>query len=363
MPAPQGSTIPNRDDVKNAAPLSHLDGENEDPKGENPDALIESIASLARDQEDQRTNPESASRTSDAADLQADNRGLLNKAEIAADPDYHASTDLSANGSTQDMPDEAPTTPNTGVANATSAPANIDSKPGTLQNPVPAPDVLITAKRIANAGQQVNATRLGNLSMKYETGKSPAQYREAAGVVSTGKDDDGGISYGAYQLSSQKGQVQKFLQNEGSPWALQFNGLNPTQSGNFAHVWKAIAKNDPDKFFAAQHAYIEQKDYQPAVDYVRAKTGLDIDAQPQAVRDAAWSTSVQHGKAKYILADAVKAVPVDQSSPDYPAALVNSIYDKRAKYVSGLGIPNQKSLMERYADEKQRALNMLNNDG
>ena len=49
--------------------------------------------------------------------------------------------------------------------------------------------------------------RLGNLSMKYETGFKPGQEAKACGVVSTGligsgRADPGGKSYGAYQLSS-----------------------------------------------------------------------------------------------------------------------------------------------------------------
>jgi hypothetical protein len=46
------------------------------------------------------------------------------------------------------------------------------------------------------------ASRLGNLSMKYETSARPGQEAKAAARVSTGKGDAGGVSYGAYQLSS-----------------------------------------------------------------------------------------------------------------------------------------------------------------
>ncbi len=95
--------------------------------------------------------------------------------------------------------------------------------------------------------------RLGDLSMRYETSFRPGQEAEAAGVVSTGVSDPGGVSYGAYQLaSSAKGghQVQAFLCANGLPWAARFASKDPTTAaGDFAKTWHEVAGKEGMVFF------------------------------------------------------------------------------------------------------------------
>ena len=127
--------------------------------------------------------------------------------------------------------------------------------------------VYIAQTNVFNA---IHSTRLlGSLSMKEETGKEPSQYLLAAGVVSKGDNDDGGISYGAYQLSSKKGTLRVFLREEGKAWAAEFDGLDPTQHGAFGEKWKAIAKTKGEDFFNAQHAFIDQTHYRPCKQYIK----------------------------------------------------------------------------------------------
>ncbi|MBB3117703.1 PAAR domain-containing protein [Pseudoduganella violacea] len=201
----------------------------------------------------------------------------------------------------------------------------------------------------------------GALSMKYETGMPPARYREAAGVVSSGKKDKGGISYGAYQLASKSGQVQRFLKAEGRPWSDQFKDMDPSKPGEFGERWKAIATSAGDDFFNAQHQYIERTHFDPLVAKLTKKSGLDINAQPQAVKDAAWSASVQHAKAFDFLESAISHADkaLQRNSPQYPEKLINDIYDARIDYVESLDIENKKSLYRRYDDERNRAMQML----
>jgi hypothetical protein len=63
------------------------------------------------------------------------------------------------------------------------------------------------------AAAKPSSLQRGELSMKHEVSYRPGQDAAAAGAVSTGKGDAGGVSYGAFQLSSQKGQVQAFLKS------------------------------------------------------------------------------------------------------------------------------------------------------
>ena len=204
--------------------------------------------------------------------------------------------------------------------------------------------------------------RLGDLSMFYETTFRPGQEAAAAAVVSSGKHDAGGVSYGAYQLaSSVKGgrQVQAFLRTDGRGWAARFGTENPGIAGGaFGTVWKAIAAEDPQTFFSVQHGYIARTHYNPVVAYVRTATGLDVTTRHRAVQNAVWSMSVQHGKASKLVAKAVQAIgqPAAGDPTVYDRALVNSLYDVREAYVDSIGLGN---LKKRYRDERRDALRML----
>src|SRR5262249_6558644 len=127
--------------------------------------------------------------------------------------------------------------------------------------------------------------RRGTLSEKYETGG------RGPGTVSSGVNDPGGVSYGSYQLASNRGRPQEFLQSEGAPWADQFDGMDATvRNGPFVQTWRRTASESPDAFFNAQHEFIERTHYNVSVDRIRAQTGLDINSLPPAVQDVIWST-------------------------------------------------------------------------
>lgn len=203
--------------------------------------------------------------------------------------------------------------------------------------------------------------RLGALSERYESGG------RGPGTVSSGKGDPGGVSYGLYQLASKTGTAGAFVKAEGAAWPAL--AKNTPGSAAFSTSWQDIAAREPDKFAAAQHAFIKRTHYRPVVDEVRKATGVDCDAQPQAVRDAVWSCSVQHGRAGLIVADGVRRADAKafRQSPRYPRALVNGIYDAREAYVRGLAekasgatLQTFRNILDdRYPDERRRALDML----
>lgn len=195
-------------------------------------------------------------------------------------------------------------------------------KPTAAPAPTPAP---------APQTQAPTGThRLGQLSERYETGG------RGPGTVSSGKNDPGGVSYGSYQLSTNAGTLQSFLRSEGKQWAGELKGT--PGSATFTQNWKAVAARDPQGFKAAQHSFIERTHYKPAVDDVKAATGLDLNSRHDAVRDATWSTSVQHGGAAKILTAAVRKTDAQhqRGSADYDKALVQNIYAERKSYVLGL---------------------------
>jgi len=112
---------------------------------------------------------------------------------------------------------------------------------------------------------------LGDLSKKYESSGDP-------GAISSGYQDPGGKSYGAYQLSSNAGSVGSFLH-----WAINLSGNDVYQhygtaladyeirSSGFDAKWREIAAVDGAGFFRMQHDYICYAYYFPAVDALRAQ--------------------------------------------------------------------------------------------
>lgn len=129
---------------------------------------------------------------------------------------------------------------------------------------------------------------LGALSAKYETsGRGP-------GTVSTGRGDAGGVSYGSYQLASKLGRPEEFLAQEGARWRAEFGAV---RSGipAFSRIWKSVAGREPQAFHTAQHAFIKRTHYDVQIAHVLGKTGTNLDQRSNAVRDAIWSTAVQHG--------------------------------------------------------------------
>ena len=209
--------------------------------------------------------------------------------------------------------------------------------------------------------------RLGDLSMKYETGFAPGAEARACAVVSTGllghgRADPGGKSYGAYQLAStvQAGQqVLAFLRGEGARWAERFAGTDPTRPGRFEAAWHTVAAAEPERFFAAQHAFIRRTHFEVVTARVRALTRVDLAARAAAVCDVLWSMAVQHGRAAQLVVATVDDLRhrVPLGDPGYDRTLIDALYDRRADYVRPLGLTDL--IANRYVPERRDALAML----
>lgn len=251
----------------------------------------------------------------------------------------------------------------------------IDGQTNPVPHRTPPPAPLLPAFPTGPIARPQGGARLGDLSMRYETGFNPGQEARAAAVVSGGVGDPGGVSYGAYQLTSSAAgsrQVQGFLRADGAAWAGQFAGQNPeTAGGDFGRTWQQIATRQPAQFFEAQHAYIERTHYTPVVNFVQQATTLDIGRRSRVVQNVIWSMSVQHGRAAQLAAAAVELVGPQGSRSDqaFDTALVNQLYDTRLAYVEGQHVgtlhpihmspQNIGSFRRRYASERQDALREL----
>lgn len=159
---------------------------------------------------------------------------------------------------------------------------------------------------------------LGSLSAWHESGG------RGPGTVSSGKGDAGGVSYGIYQLSSRRGRPEQFLMREGAPWREEF-GSARSGTAAFSRIWTAIAAREPETFGMAQHDFVKRTHYDVQIAHILAKTGLNLDRRGKAVRDAVWSTAVQHGPASNIVVRALAGGnPEDHS-------LLKAIYAERGR--------------------------------
>ncbi len=135
--------------------------------------------------------------------------------------------------------------------------------------------------QLETSQNSLNAWHLGKTSSRYESNGDPA-------TVSSGKGDRGGVSYGAYQLSSKAGTLSEYLGQ--SKYAPHFANLVPATQ-EFNEKWRNLARTDPD-FASDQHEFIGSTHYAVQVDRLK-EIGIDLSDRGRAVHDALWSTSVQ----------------------------------------------------------------------
>ena len=138
------------------------------------------------------------------------------------------------------------------------------------------------AEDIQEARRALESWHIGQTSARYES------RGRGAGVISSGKGDHGGVSYGAHQLSSKKGTLKEYLDQ--SPYGKHFDGLVPA-TPEFDAKWRGLAKADPG-FAKDQHDFIGRSHYGEQRSALKER-GLNLDGRGRAVQDALWSTSVQ----------------------------------------------------------------------
>lgn len=197
-----------------------------------------------------------------------------------------------------------------------------------------------------SAGGSVSQAGLGSLSAKYESSGNP-------GTIANNKGDIGGKSYGTYQLTKASGHAQAFANSYGGA----LKGLTAGTAA-FDRAWKAEASKNPKKFAEAQHNYIAQKHYQPALNKAVEIFGSRVKQAPKAVHDMIWSIGVQHGAGG--AANVFKNAGV--KSTDSWKTVVTKVYNERMKvnkYFSSSSQAIKNSVLNRFKKELQDALKML----
>jgi hypothetical protein len=188
-------------------------------------------------------------------------------------------------------------------------------------------------------------------------GKIAAQFEAGgkAGTISTGHGDFGGKSYGAFQLASKTGDVDKFLKESG--YAEQFKGLQ-VGSKAFDEKWKEMAKSKD--FEKAQYAHAKKTHYDPQAQKL-SKSGMDLSGRGEAVQEAIMSTANQYGANTDLIIKALKDKNVDKMTDK---EIINAIQDYKADTVKTRFRSSSKAVQEGVAKriEQERAA-LLGLDG
>lgn len=237
-------------------------------------------------------------------------------------------------------------------------------KSGTVAQPVKPPPVPIKPPPVPikpDSGKVV----LGKLSEKFETGG------RGCGIVSSGKGDAGGASYGSYQMTSIPGggTVKRFVSQSDFVFRDRFLNLKPG-SAEFTAVWKDIAAKQPDQFQNSQHEFIKRTHFDLLARKILNEDDLDITERSHALQDVIWSTAVQHGGGSSIVHKAMAKVKVSPDDADFDAKLISAIYAERGRKNSDGVLVNfsrnslkvQQGVANRFKQEEKDALNMLKDE-
>ncbi len=192
----------------------------------------------------------------------------------------------------------------------------------------------------------------GNVSGFFESGGRGVK------TVSTGKGDNGGVSYGKHQLASNNGSMALFLESPfGAPYRAQFSGLKPGTAA-FTSVYTKIANETPTAFERDQFQYIAASHYDPQAAKLKAE-GINVDDRHVAVRECVFSVAVQYGRNTSIIIKALgsnfRGSDKDfiEKVQDYRGATVNTYFKSSSQQT-------RDSVKNRSQQEKQMLLKLLN---
>lgn len=234
-----------------------------------------------------------------------------------------------------------------------------DHRPGDPNNTVL--DQMTAKSKTTNVGlgQAAMHEDFGAISKKFESGN------RGVGTISTGKGDNGGVSYGAHQLSTKTGSMTNFLRSaEGAKYYNEFRGLNPGTE-EFNKKYKEVAGRDGKGMEQAQTAFIKRENYNPVVSWFEKQYGVDISKRSRAVQEAFFSVATQYGpsKAKGVMGDAFGNRDISKMDD---AEFITRIQETRAATVEerfkSSSAETKASIYKRAGEEKVALLAMLNEE-
>lgn len=179
-----------------------------------------------------------------------------------------------------------------------------------------------------DVAQKLNG-RLGFISQHFES--------QGLGVhtISTGVGDQGGVSYGQFQLASNTGTMRAFINSpEAKDFKEDFGNLIPGNE-QFNTVYERVQNERPEEFNLQQFYYIKRTHFDPVQEY-QIQRGITINRR---VQEQLFSQSVQHGfnGNKQIIDQFVK----EMTGNGYSDSDIKKLYQQRGQYASKFASYNQ----------------------
>jgi hypothetical protein len=165
------------------------------------------------------------------------------------------------------------------------------------------------------------------------------------------------VSYGTYQLSSNAGTLQRFMDT--TKWGKELEGLQ-INSPAFQTRWKELAQSP--EFAVSQHEFMKKTHYDPMAKEAQA---LGVDTSDRSIQEALWSVGTQHGVGggSNLLRNALKGQDVASMGRE---GILNAIYGERAREGAGGKLAYfqksssdwQPGLRKRFEGEREKLLAM-----
>lgn len=215
-----------------------------------------------------------------------------------------------------------------------------------------------TSRASRNTSKNTETAGIGKLSARFESGSD--------GIAAIGYDRNGGTSYGKYQIASRVGSMKSFisfLDSEAPDLAKRLRDAGPAntgcRTGKMPTEWKAIAKEQPERFEQLQETFIRKTHYDPALAAIGERTQLNTNSLSPAMREVIWSTAVQHGPAGAARIFAQADSMSGKSDASYERKLITNVYNIRTGQFGSSSSQVRESVRNRFNQEKQLALKML----
>jgi len=182
---------------------------------------------------------------------------------------------------------------------------------------------------------------------------------------------DGSLGLGSYQMGAKSGGVaDKFVTSPDFPYKAAMNGMQPG-SKQFVDKWLQLAKQNPTTFKNAENAFMQRTHYQPMTNRIQKNFGLNMEQQSPALKNAVWSTAMQHGANSNVVDRAFSSMKhqgtFNPRAPAFQENAIKAIYAERGRtdnngnllHFVGNSKEMQQFIARRFQQEQKEALNML----
>lgn len=206
-------------------------------------------------------------------------------------------------------------------------------------------------------GNTINYTVDGDYVGKYV--KQFESGSKGSAMISSGKGDYGGVSFGSYQFPTY-GQAQaSSSSNLAKFWSQYYGSQYSSTPGNndaFKKDWTTAVEKDPAGFFNNEHKFVADLYYNPFVSKLKSAGVGDPGNNSRGAQDAAWSTAVQLGAGKSAVNKFVDAGVNESTDPE---TYLKKLYEQKISTVPQTFKSSSKSVQQSVADRYKNELNVL----